>query len=185
MNIKQELENYIPFNEQEIKDKEYFLKCIASFDDVLTRNNEFVHFSSSSLILNKEKTKMLVVYHNIYDGWVYPGGHADGEENLISVAIREAKEETGQDVKVLDNSIFAIQSCPVKCHIKKGNYISAHAHLDVVYIFEADEHKALSFRKDESKGIKWIPLEEAYSADIVDFIRPVNQKLIEKLNKMK
>ena len=37
---------------------------------------------------------MLVVYHN-NDVWVYPGGHADGEKNLLSVAIREVEEEQG------------------------------------------------------------------------------------------
>lgn len=44
MNLKHEIENYIPFNAQEEKNKEYFLNYINTFDDVLTRNNEFGHF---------------------------------------------------------------------------------------------------------------------------------------------
>ena len=62
---------------------------------------------------------MLVVYHNIYDAWIFPGGHADGEENLLSVAIREVEEETGQKAKVLDDSIFAISASPIVGHIKR------------------------------------------------------------------
>ena len=45
---------------------------------------------------------MLVVYHIINDGWIYPGGHVDGAEDLLSVAVREVEEETGLKVKVLD-----------------------------------------------------------------------------------
>jgi len=97
---------------------------------------------------------MVVVYHNINDGWIYPGGHADGEEKLLNVAIREVEGETGLKVKILDESIFSIQSAPVKGHVKKGKYVSAHLHLDVVYLLEADDSQPLIFKEDESSGIK-------------------------------
>ena len=125
---------------------------------------------------------MLVVYHNIYDAWIFPGGHADGEENLLSVAVREVEEETGLKTKVLDKSIFAISASPIMGHVKKGKYVPAHTHLDVVYLLEADDKEPLVFREDESKGVKWIPLEEATGNSIVDFIRPVHKRMIEKLN---
>lgn len=181
MNLKEKIQDYIPFDEQEENDKKYFLKWIETFDDVLTRNNEFAHFSASAFVVNKERTKMLVVYHNIYDAWIYPGGHADGESDLLSVAVREIKEETGLTPTILSNSIFSIQSCPTKGHIKRGKYIPAHTHLDVVYLLEADDSLPLSFREDESQGVKWISLNNAYSKDIVDFIRPIHKKLIHKL----
>lgn len=181
MKLKHEIENYIPFNRQEEKDKEYFLNYINTFDDVLTRNNGFGHFSASAFVVNKDRTKILVVYHNILGGWIYPGGHADGEEDLLSVAIREVEEETGQKTKVLNNSIFSIQALPIKGHIKNGKYVPAHTHLDVVYLLEADDKKELSFRKEESSGVKWITLNEATNDHFVDFIRPINAKLIDKL----
>ncbi len=182
MNLKQKIENYVPFNEQEEKDKEQFLKFIDTFDDVLTRDNIFGHFSASAFVVNKERNKMLVVYHIINDGWIYPGGHADGEDNLLSVAVREVEEETGLKVKVLDENIYAIQSAPVKGHIKRGKYVSAHLHLDVVYIMEADDKLPLIYKKDESKGVKWISFDEADNETMCDFIRPIHKKLIKKLN---
>ena len=182
MNLKQKIENYVPFNEQEEKDKEQFLKFIDTFDDVLTRDNIFGHFSASAFVVNKERNKMLVVYHIINDGWIYPGGHADGEDNLLSVAVREVEEETGLKVKVLDENIYAIQSAPVKGHIKRGKYVSAHLHLDVVYIMEADDKLPLIYKEDESKGVKWISFDEADNETMCDFIRPIHKKLIEKLN---
>ena len=122
MNLRQEIENYIPFDEQEKKDKEQFLRFIDTFDDVLTRDNIFGHFSASAFLVNKKRNKMIVVYHIINDGWIYPGGHADGDDNLLSVAVREVEEETGLKAKILDENIYAIQSAPVKGHIKSGMF---------------------------------------------------------------
>ena len=83
MDLRQKIENYISFNEQKEKNKEQFLKFIDTFDAVLTRDNIFGHFSASAFVVNKEKNKMVVVYHIINDGWIYPGGHADGEDDFL------------------------------------------------------------------------------------------------------
>ena len=61
MNLRQEIENYIPFDEQEKKDKEQFLRFIDTFDDVLTRDNIFGHFSASAFLVNKKRNKIIVV----------------------------------------------------------------------------------------------------------------------------
>lgn len=182
MELREKIESYIPFNEQEEIDKKQFLKFIDTFDDVLTRNNIFGHFSASAFVVNKERTKMVVVYHIINDGWIYPGGHADGENDLLSVAVREVEEETGLKAKVLDDYIYSIQSAPVKGHIKHGKYVAAHLHFDVIYIMEADDKIPLVYRDDESKGVKWISFDEADNNEICDFVRPVHRKLIKKLN---
>lgn len=181
MSLRKQIEGYMPFDDIEEEIKKYMIKWFDTFEDVLTRKNEFGHFASSAFVVNKDRTKMLVVYHNIYDAWIFPGGHADGEEDLLSVAVREVFEETGLKTKVLDNSIFAISSSPIVGHIKRGKYVPAHTHLDVVYLLEADDKEQLSFREDESKGVKWITFEEAIGNDIVDFIRPVHKRLIKKL----
>ena len=185
MLLKEQIEKYMPFDEQEEQDKEQILNFINNYDDVLTRNNIIGHFSGSAFVVNKQRTKMLVVYHNIFDGWIYPGGHADGNEDLLSTAVREVEEETGLKVKILDNDIYSIQSVAIKGHIKNGKYVSPHLHFDVLYIMEADDSIPLVYREDESKGVKWIPLEEADSDIICDFIRPIHRKLIRKLKNFK
>lgn len=182
MNLKEQLKNYVPFDDVEKKNKEYLLKWINTFDDVLTRENEFGHFTSSAFVVNKTRDKMLVVYHNIYDAWIFPGGHADGEENLLSVAIREVEEETGLKTTVLEDSIYAISASPIVGHVKRGKYVPAHTHLDVIYLLEADDTLPLTYSKEESKGVKWLSFEDAIGEDIVDFIRPVHKRLIEKLS---
>lgn len=182
MNLRKKIEEFIPFNEQEEKDKIQFLEFIDSFDDTLTRDNIFGHFTASAFVVNKEKNKMVVVYHIINDGWIYPGGHADGEEDLLRVAVREVEEETGLKVRVLDDNIYAIDSAPVKGHIKRGKYVSAHLHLDVIFIMEADDKIPLKYKEDESKGVKWISFSEADNETMCDFVRPIHRNLINKLN---
>lgn len=181
MELRKLIENHIPYDEIEEKDKKQFLRFIDKFNDVLTRDNTIGHFSASAFVLNKEKTKTLVVYHIINDGWTYPGGHADGEDDLLNVALREVEEETGLESKPLSNEPFLISSNPVKGHIKRGKFVSSHLHFDVLYLVEADDTIPLSYREEESKGIKWIPLEEADDESMCDFIRINNQRIIKKL----
>lgn len=185
MNLRKKIEEFIPFNEQEEKDKIQFLEFIDSFDDTLTRDNIFGHFTASAFVVNKERNKMVVVYHIINDGWIYPGGHADGEEDLLKVAVREVEEETGLKVRGLDDNIYAIDSAPVKGHIKRGKYVSAHLHLDVIFIMEADDKIPLKYKEDESKGVKWISFSEADNETMCDFVRPIHRNLINKLNAKK
>ena len=60
------IENYAPYCEQEQKEKEVILKYLSEYDNLLTRENEYAHFTASSLIVNKDRTKTLLIYHNIY-----------------------------------------------------------------------------------------------------------------------
>ena len=184
MDFKNQIKNYIPFNEQEERDKEYMLKFIDSFDDVLTRNNIFGQFTASGFVVNKERTKLLLVYHNIYGGYIFPGGHMDGETDFLSVATREIEEETGIEAKLLSDNIFSIWVGPCKGHIKRGKYVSAHTHLDLAYLFEADETKELTIKPDENQSVVWANFNEiGKTIKLVDFFEPVYEKFIEKLKK--
>ena len=186
MNLKEQIENYKPYNEQEEKDKEVMLKYINSFDNVLTRNNEFGHFTASSWVVNKERTKVIMIYHNIYKSWAWTGGHADGEEDLLKVAIKELKEETGvQNVKILKDDIFSLEIVPVAGHIKRGKYVSTHVHLNLTYLLEVDEKEILKIKEDENSGAKWVKLEDVEKESTEEWlIENVYKKLNKKLKNM-
>lgn len=183
MKLKEQIENYKPYNKQEERDKQLMLKYINTFDDVLTRNNEFGHFTASSWVLNKEKTKVLMIYHNIHKSWSWTGGHADGESNLLSTAIRELKEETGvKNVNVINNNIFSLEILCCNGHIKKGKYISSHVHLNLTYLLEVDENEVLKIKEDENSGVKWINIEDIEKVSNEKwYVENVYKKLNEKL----
>jgi len=178
------IKRYNPYNEQEKKDKEIILYCIDIFDDILSRNNEIVHITSSAFVVNKTKDKVLVVHHNIYNSWSWTGGHADGEEDLLAVAMKELTEETGvKSIHPITSEIFSLDILPVLGHIKRGKYVSAHLHLSVAFVVEVDENELLIVKKDENSGVKWIPSDEMITCTNEPHMQMVYKKLISKIKR--
>ena len=182
-NLKQQIEKFIPSNEQEEKDKKIILDFIETFPDVLTRNNKFGHLTASAFVVDENLTKTLLVHHNILNGFIYPGGHADGEKDLLKVAIREVLEETGIVVTPLIDEIFSIIAAPTKGHIKRGEYVPAHIHYDILYLLVANKSDMNKIRvlEDENSIVKWVDLENSYNEEVVDWVRPVNEKIVKKI----
>ena len=180
MDFKKMLEAYVPYNEQEENDKEMMLKYIDTFEDVLTRENRMCHFTASSWIVNKERTKILMIYHKIDDSWAWTGGHCDGDSDMLHVAVKEAIEETGvENFKVLSDGIFGIEIVSVDGHVKRGKYVPTHLHLNISYLLEADEHDALRIKEDENSGVKWIDINEINN--VID--EPKMEPIYDKMNK--
>ena len=185
MGLKEQIERFVPFNEQEQEDKEMMIEYMNTFKDVLTRENKMCHFTASSWIVNKERTKVLMIYHNIYQSWAWTGGHADGDDNLLHVALKEAKEESGlEHLKVLNDGIYSLEIVTVDCHIKRGKFVPSHLHLDCCYLFEADENEPLKIKEDENSGVKWIDIDKATEITSEPRMVPIYQKLNDKLFKL-
>lgn len=182
MKILEQIKKYEAYNEQEEKDKQTMLKFIDTFEDVLTRNNEFGHFTSSAWVVNKEKTKAIMIYHNIYDSWAWTGGHADGEEDLLNVAIKEVCEETGlKNVTPIVEDIFSLEIICVNGHIKKEKYVSSHLHMNLTFLLEADENEELYIKEDENSGVKWFDLEEAVLVSKEPWVKNIYQKIVNRM----
>ena len=178
---KQQFYNYVPYNEQEQADLRVIHRSIETFDDILTRDNEIVHFTVSGFVVNETRDKVLMIHHNIYNSWGWTGGHADGETDLLQVAIREVLEETGVTAKAICESIFSIDVLQVLAHIKKGRYITPHIHLNVTYLLEASEQQTLTIAEDENSGVEWIAFDEVASRCNEAHMLPVYEKLMAKV----
>lgn len=155
-------ENYTSDIEQEVYDKKRILEAYDKYGDKLFyRESEMMHFTSSSMIINKNRDKVLMVYHNIYDSYSWTGGHNDGDMDFLNVALKEAKEETSlSELKVLSDDPCSIEVLPVKAHVKRGKYVGAHLHLNVSFLFEADENAYVHIKEDENSRIRWIPIKD-------------------------
>ena len=155
------LRAYSPQNEQEDADRRMILEYIRRFpDNILTRDNAIAHMTSSGFVVNADASKVLMAHHNLYRVWAWTGGHADGEADLLAVALREAREETGAEhVRPLSAQIASVAILPVWGHVKGGRYVCAHQHLNVSYLLVADETDPLRAREGENTRVGWLPAE--------------------------
>ena len=183
MSIRDEIAKYAPFNEQEALDKEHILKFLDENENAFLRENPTAHITASSWTVNRERTKVLMVYHRIYDSWSWTGGHADGERDLLSVALRECREETGvKNVRPVTDEIYSLEILPVSGHEKNGRYVSSHLHMNVTYLLEADERDTLTVCESENSGVRWFSLDDALKASTEPwFVKRIDSKLNEKL----
>lgn len=182
MKFEQEIKQYIPYNEQEEKDKQVIISCMNNFKDVYTRENVVCHFAPTAFCVNKQRTKMLMIYHNQMDSWVWPGGHADGNSDLLEVAMQELKEETGlTKATPITKDIFSLEVFCMNSHRKKGKYIACHLHLDTTFLIEADESEKIRIKADENKDVKWVPLEEVTKLTSQPHMIPIYEKAFKKL----
>lgn len=176
--IARAIEAYVPACEQETADRALLLDCLARFDNLRTRENPLCHFTASGWIVNPAKDRVLMVYHNIYRSWSWVGGHADGASDLLGVAQKEAREETGvESVRPLRSAPLSLEILPVDPHVKRGTFVCAHLHLNVTYLLEADDREATRSKPDENSGVLWMTPAQAVARSTEPCMRTVYEKL--------
>ena len=180
------LADFRPWNEQEEKDRALILHALRTNEDIFTRQNTMAHMTASAWVLNPAHDRVLMAWHNIYHSWSWLGGHADGETDLLAVALREVREESGiQRVRPVLTAPFSLESLTVDGHEKRGQYVSSHLHLNVTYLLEADDSQHTAVQPDENSAVGWFPLEEAVAASSEEWFRErIYSKLNEKLKRL-
>ena len=182
--LLEQIKNFIPYNEQEETDKKILIDLLESGEELFLRENQKYHFTASAWVLNKEHTKVLMAYHNLYDSWAWLGGHADGERDLLKVAIKEVQEESGlTEVSPVSEDIYSLEILTVNGHMKKGKYVASHLHLNVTFLMEADETLPIFNKPDENKMVGWFEIEEAIEASSEEWFKEwIYKKLNGKLS---
>ena len=175
---------YEPYNEQEAADKSLILENLLCCEKIFSRENRQAHMTASAWVVNRERSRVLMAYHKIYQSWSWLGGHADGEADLLAVALREVSEESGlrpAHVRPAEpaGEIFSVEVLTVDGHEKRGAYVSSHLHLNLTYLLEADPADPIRCRPDENSQVAWFPLEEAVSASSEPWFRT---RIYPKLN---
>ena len=183
MELIRAIEAFTPWNDQEARDKEETLRRLKSGEALLDRSNTSAHMTASAWVVSPDRKEVLMAYHNLYDSWAWLGGHADGESDMLAVALKEVREESGlKNVRPLSEDIFSLEILAVTGHEKKGEFVSSHLHLNVTYLLEADPADPVRCKEDENKAVGWFPLEGAIAASKEPWFQErVYQKLNAKL----
>lgn len=180
MSILDDLEVYRPWNEQEARDVEELLRRLRSGEELYTRDNASAHLTASAWVVSPDRRQVLLAYHNLYRSWAWLGGHADGERDLLNVALREVREESGlSDVRPVTDALYSVEILTVDGHEKRGKYISSHLHLNVTYLLEADPSSPVRCKPDENSRVGWFALEDALAASTEPWFR---ERIYSKLN---
>ena len=173
-----------PGDEREAQEQRMILEMIDRLGDaILTRESEIAHMTASSIIVSKDRRRTLMAFHRIYNSWAWTGGHADGESDFEAVARREAREETGiSGLTRLGGGIASLEILPVWAHVKRGKPVGSHLHLNVSYLFEADDSLPLSVREDENSAVGWIAVDRLCESVSEPPMLPVYERLLRRAN---
>ena len=150
-----------PGDAREAQEQRMILEMIDRLGNaILTRESEIAHMTASSIIVSPDRRRTLMAFHRIYNSWAWTGGHADGESDFEAVARREAQEETGiSGLKRLGGGIASLEILPVWAHVRRGKPVGSHLHLNVSYLFEADDSLPLRVREDENSAVGWLAVD--------------------------
>lgn len=180
MDIIEQIRQFRPWNPQEEQDRAELLRRLSSGEELYTRKNPSAHLTASAWVVSPNRRQVLLAYHNLYDSWAWLGGHADGERDLLSVALREVQEESGlKAVRVVSPEIYSLEILTVDGHEKRGAYVSSHLHLNVTFLLEADPKLPIRCKPDENSRVGWFGLEEGVAASTEPWFR---ERIYAKLN---
>mgnify|MGYP001209773807 FL=1 len=136
------------------------LGFLINQSSVFSRKNFLGHFTGSAWIVSPDRSKVLLTHHKKLNKWLQLGGHSDGEKNLLEVAVREAKEESGLKIfKILSEYIFDLDIHKVPQFADEPS----HYHYDVRFLLQANPEKELIIANHESHDLAWVPIHKIFN----------------------
>lgn len=134
------------------------INYIAQNTDCFYRELWPAHVTGSAWVVSPDRERVLLMHHKKHDQWFQPGGHADGDADIVRVALRETAEETGIDssqIQLLDLSIFDVDIHSIPAMGSDPQ----HEHIDVRFLLEIDDSLPVP-GNDESHDVIWVYLNE-------------------------
>lgn len=115
------------------------------------------HVTGSVWVVNPTRSHVLLMHHKKLNRWFQPGGHADGDADIIRVSLKETSEETGvapEHIRLVDGQLF-----DVDIHVVPAlQEAPRHRHYDMRFLVEIDDSLPIP-GNDESHDILWVPLD--------------------------
>ena len=171
------IKNYKAKDKKEAEDKDHLLRLDERL--ISTDRNAPYHYTTSSMVLDREKNKLLMIYHKIYRSWSWPGGHVEEGEDLFYSALRELYEETGlRRAKPLSEEPIAMELMPVGSHERKGEIVDSHFHINFCFGFWGEEEDTL-LSPDENR--MWVPVDKLDAFVAEEHMLPIYRDLIRRM----
>lgn len=158
---RQDLLNLLQQHQTSFMDESGFvargIQLILENEDIFERSQP-MHVTASAWVVNPARTHVLMVHHVKLHQWFQPGGHADGDPDVLRVALKEVSEEAGvhpTHVRLLSDDIF-----DVDMHwVPDTDAAPAHGHVDIRFLVEIDDDLQVP-GNEESHQVLWVGLHE-------------------------
>jgi len=155
---RQELLNLLRRHRTRFMDEAGYIRRAIAFveqhEDIFYRELWPAHVTGSAWVVSPDRESVLMLHHRKLDQWFQPGGHADGDNDVLRVALRETSEETGVDpahIRLVDDAVF-----DVDIHtILASHEAPRHEHIDIRFLVEIDDSLPLP-GSDESHDVLWV-----------------------------
>lgn len=157
------LQTYLSRHPEEADLCNDFLQFLVSAPTVFMRTHSEGHFTGSSWLVSADGERVLLTHHRKLERWLQLGGHADGDDDLARVALREAEEESGLDGLFVERDIFDLDRHLIPA---RGGEPS-HWHYDVRFIVRTSSNECFEL-SDESLALVWKPVHAVASDPHVD-----------------
>lgn len=155
-NILELLAAYTPCDSRDAQQRDKIREFVEAHSDCFERSLLEGHVTGSCWLMNAELDSVLLTHHRKLDRWMQLGGHADGDSNILRVALKEAGEESGvSGIVALRPDIFDldIHTIPARADVP------AHLHYDIRFVLLAPKGCELSV-SEESHQIAWVAIED-------------------------
>lgn len=157
--LTQLLKLYSPVNPEDQSQRDCILTFVETEPQCFERSHLAGHITGSAWVMNKTGTQVLLTHHKKLNKWLQLGGHADGQSDIQSVALREAQEESGiEELQSLSPNIFDLDVHP----IPERPHEPAHLHYDIRFLFQTKGSEVFKVGH-ESNQLAWVNVEEIAS----------------------
>lgn len=126
-----------------------FAELLDDAEDPFGRERLAGHFTASAWLVSADGNRLLMTHHRKLGMWLQLGGHADGERDLVAVALKEAEEESGLSGLRVEPAIFDLDRHWIPEH--KG--VPGHWHYDLRFVVHAEGEDFVV--SDESHDLAW------------------------------
>lgn len=151
--LLQLLHAHQPFDSHEQQMLADITAFVRAHQNFYSRDLLIGHLTGSAWIVDETFSHALLLHHGKLNKWLQPGGHIEDDADMLTASLREAREETGADVRPLSPAIFDvdIHAIPARADVP------AHFHYDIRFLLIADKAAPLLV-SSESKDLAWVAL---------------------------
>jgi 8-oxo-dGTP pyrophosphatase MutT (NUDIX family) len=157
---RQELLSLLRRHRTRFMDEAAYIRRAITFveehEDIFYRELWPAHVTGSAWVVSPDRSRVLMMHHRKHDQWFQPGGHADGDADILRVALRETAEETGMEpsqVRLLSTEVFDVDIHAIPAIGDEPQ----HEHIDVRFLVEIDDSLEVP-GNDESHEVIWVDL---------------------------